>query len=70
MNCDYFGILGNPRAVNRFACEARCPWKKGLGRRSHRARMTWEKFNQMPRRYPLPPARMMRKGWQLRLVNL
>lgn len=55
---EYYGIRGNSRAINRFAYETRVLWKKWLGRRSQRARMTWEAFNRLLRRYPLPPARL------------
>jgi len=67
---NYYGIRGNSQAINRFAYEARCLWRKWLGRRSQRARMTWDKFNRLLRRYPLPPARLRRGGRQLRLANL
>ncbi len=32
-------------------------WKQWLARRSQRARMTWDKFFKLLRRYPLPPPR-------------
>jgi group II intron reverse transcriptase/maturase len=67
---NYYGIQGNSMAIGRFALEARRLWRKWLGRRSQRARMTWEKFNRLLRRYPLPPARLPRRGRQLRLANL
>jgi len=54
----YYGIRGNSRAINRFAYEARVLWKKWLERRSQRARMTWEAFNRLLTKYPLPPARL------------
>jgi len=66
---NYYGIRGNSQAIGRFAYEARRLWKKWLGRRSQRARMTWDKFNRLLKRYPLPPARL-RPGRQLRLANL
>jgi len=65
----YYGIQGNSQAINRFAYEVRRLWKKWLGRRSQRARLTWVKFNRLLKRYPLPPARLPR-GRQLRLANL
>ncbi len=66
----YFGIRGNSKGITRFAHEARCLWKKWLGRRSQRAYLTWAKFNRMLKRHPLPPARL-RPGWrQRRLAKL
>jgi len=67
---NYYGLRGNSSSINRFAYEVRRLWKKWLGRRSQRARMTWEKFNRLLRRYPLPPARVRRRGKQYRLANL
>lgn len=67
---NYYGIRGNSPAINRFAYEARRLWRKWLGRRSQRAKVTWEQFNRLLRKYPLPPARLGRGGRQLRLANL
>ena len=33
-------------------------WRKWLGRRSWRGRMTWERFARLHNTYPLPPARI------------
>ena len=54
----YYGIRGNSRAINRFAYETRVLWKKWLARRSQRGSMTWEAFNRLLAKYPLPPARL------------
>ena len=54
----YYGIRGNSRAINRFAYETRVLWRKWLSRRSQRAWMTWEAFNRLLVRYPLPPTRL------------
>lgn len=51
---NYFGITGNSRALVRFGYEVRCAWRKWLDRRSNRAHMTWERFNLLLSRYPLP----------------
>jgi group II intron reverse transcriptase/maturase len=67
---NYYGIRGNSDAISSFAHEVRRLWRKSLGRRSQRARMTWEKFHRLLRRYPLPPARLRARGRQLRLANL
>ncbi len=67
---NYYGLRGNSESINRFAYEARRLWKKWLGRRSQRARMTWEKFNRLLQRYPLPPARLRQRPKQYRLAKL
>jgi RNA-directed DNA polymerase len=51
---NYYGILGNSRALARFHFEVGRLWRKWLDRRSHKARMTWVRFNRLLRRYPLP----------------
>ena len=33
-------------------------WQKWLSRRSDRARIPWERFDELERRYALPPARL------------
>lgn len=50
----YFGITGNASALARFRHEAQRIWKKWLGRRSQRGRC-WDWFNQLQKRFPLPP---------------
>jgi RNA-directed DNA polymerase len=49
----YYGITGNARALNQFRFQAEHVWGKWLSRRSSRG-MTWERFNRLLRRYPLP----------------
>jgi RNA-directed DNA polymerase len=51
---NYYGILGNSRALARFHYEVGRLWRKWLDRRSHKARMTWVRFNRLLERYPLP----------------
>lgn len=52
----YFGIIGNSNAISRFAYETRQVLMKCLRRRSghHANRWTWERFNCLLRRNPLP----------------
>jgi group II intron reverse transcriptase/maturase len=50
----YFGITGNARALSRFLYAVQRGWRKWLDRRSQRARMNWEKFSRLLKRYPLP----------------
>ena len=53
----YYGITGNSLRLARFRHEVERIWYKWLGRRSRRARMSWERFGELLKRYPLPPAR-------------
>ena len=53
----YYGITGNSLRLARFRHEVERIWFKWLGRRSRRARMSWERFGELLKRYPLPPAR-------------
>lgn len=65
----YYGIRGNSAAINRFRYRARRLWHKWLSRRSQRrSSMTWERFERLERRHPLPPARLRPRPRQLRLA--
>jgi group II intron reverse transcriptase/maturase len=55
---NYYGLRGNSKALSQFLHEVRRLWYKWLGRRSQRTRLTWEAFNRLLKRYPLPPARL------------
>lgn len=55
----YFGITGNFHALHRFRFEVERLWRKWLGRRSWRGRMTWERFARLRNTYPLPAARVV-----------
>ncbi len=61
----YFGITGNFRAIERYRTQVQNLWKRWLGRRSHRARMTWERFQRILKRYPLPKARVIHSIYRL-----
>jgi group II intron reverse transcriptase/maturase len=56
----YFGITGNYEALQRFYESTRRVWRKWLGRRSQKARMTWDRMEQLLQRYPLPLPRIKR----------
>jgi RNA-directed DNA polymerase len=55
----YYGITGNSRALHSFYERVRRIWRDWLNRRSQRARMTWLRYAQLLRRYPLPPPRIV-----------
>lgn len=56
----YFGIIGNSKAINCFAYETRRWLMKCLRRRSghHAHRWTWERFNRLLQKNPLPNPRI------------
>jgi group II intron reverse transcriptase/maturase len=51
---NYYGITGNYRALSCFLEEVQIIWRKWLDRRSQRRRMSYETFNRVISRYPLP----------------
>jgi group II intron reverse transcriptase/maturase len=51
----YYGITGNAVALSRFRTAVTRSWRKWLSRRSRKGRCTWERFNRMLERRPLPP---------------
>lgn len=51
---EYYGLVGNARALWKLRHELRRMWRYWLNRRSQRARMTWERFARLCRRFPLP----------------
>lgn len=61
----YYGITGNSDAIHRFHDNVERIWRKWLDRRSHRGRMSWDRMALLLKRYPLPPARLVRPfAWQ------
>ena len=60
---NYFGINGNVRSLKRLLHHARRVWHKWLNRRSQRSRLNWERFNDLLKTFPLPPARVYTPIW-------
>ena len=58
----YYGIVGNYDALRRLRRQVARIWCKWLGRRSHKARYSWDRFNQLLRRLPLPEPTMYHGG--------
>ncbi|HEU0020672.1 MAG TPA: hypothetical protein VFR55_03225 [Dehalococcoidia bacterium] len=54
----YYGLTGNYEALVRFRWEVRRTWYKWLCRRSQRGRMSWDDYQRLLGRYPLPPPRV------------
>jgi hypothetical protein len=57
-NYAYFGLPSNHRSLSGFYLEVRRLWYRSLMRRSQR-RMTWESYNALLERFPLPTPRIM-----------
>ena len=55
----YYGITGNWQRLADFEYVVRRIWRHWLDRRSRSARMNWERFNQVLKRYPLPRAKVV-----------
>jgi group II intron reverse transcriptase/maturase len=60
----YFGITSNYPALARFAFAIKCSWRKWLSRRSQKAYLSWEKFERLLRRYPLPKPRVVHSAYR------
>src|SRR5205085_681121 len=50
----YYGIRANFRCLEQFYRGTLCLWRKWLSRRSQKAYLSWEKFNRILKRHPLP----------------
>ena len=57
----YYGVTDNFEAIRRFKREAEKLLFRWLNRRGNRRSLTWEQFNLMRKRFPLPRPRLMVK---------
>ena len=53
----YYGVQSNFRALSSFHHQVRRIWYRSLRRRSQR-RLTWDRFNELLERFPLPKPRL------------
>jgi len=53
----YYGVSDNAKSINSFSYWVTLTLFKWLNRRGKRGCYTWEKFNKLLKRYPLPKAR-------------
>ena len=56
----YFGLTCNMRRVSAFRKAVRYAWFTWLSRRAERRSLTWSEFDQLEKRWPLPPPRLPR----------
>jgi group II intron reverse transcriptase/maturase len=60
---NYFGVSGNFRSLLLVNEQAKRSWYKWLCRRSQRTRLTWERFADLLRDFPLPRPRIIVRIW-------
>jgi hypothetical protein len=60
---NYFGVSGNFRSLVPLVEETKRNWLKWLRRRSNRSRLTWERFDALLERFPLPRPRICVRIW-------
>ena len=54
----YYGVSDNARKIGLFAAEVRTLLYRWLNRRSNRGLMSWEKFDKLLKKFPLPRPRI------------
>lgn len=55
----YYGITGNAACLESFRLQVGLTWYKWLRRRAQKRTLSWERFNEMLIRYPLPSPRIV-----------
>ena len=60
---NYFGVNGNVPCLQHVLRACTVVWHKWLNRRSQRASKTWDEFNDLLQRYPLPQASVRVQLW-------
>jgi RNA-directed DNA polymerase len=59
----YFGVNDNQKSLGKLVYWATKAWYKWLNRRSQRARLNWERFQDLLKDYPLPKPRVYVNLW-------
>ncbi len=55
---NYYGLRGNSVRLSSFRYQVTHIWRKWLSRRSHKARLNWDRMRELLRRHPLPRLRI------------
>jgi RNA-directed DNA polymerase len=55
----YYGITGNMEALHRYRDRVLGLWRQWLGRRRQNGALSWSRFMDLLKRFPLPPARVV-----------
>jgi group II intron reverse transcriptase/maturase len=61
---NYFGVNGNMPSLRGFVAQVKRGWFKWLNRRSQRARLNWERYEDLLRDLPLPQPRIVVSIWR------
>jgi group II intron reverse transcriptase/maturase len=60
---NYFGVNGNVSALLHVVYACGVAWHRWLNRRSQRSRLSWTRFGDLLRRFPLPKAKTYVQLW-------
>lgn len=60
---NYFGVNGNRQSMQLLRSHTERSWHKWLNRRSQRSRLTWDRFGDFLKAYPLPKADIRVQIW-------
>ena len=61
---NYFGVSGNIISLKKLAARAKRAWFKWLNRRSQRSSLTWDRYIDLLRDFPLPKPRIVVNIWR------
>jgi group II intron reverse transcriptase/maturase len=61
---NYFGVNGNTESLKRLVDQVCRIWFKWLNRRSQRSRLTWGRYKDLLRDFPLPTPRVIVPIWR------
>lgn len=61
---NYFGVSGNGKQLERLLRSAKYAWKKWLGRRDGRTKMSWQRMDAIFKRFPLPKPQVKINLWK------
>ena len=59
-HCGYYGLTGNGKRLAWFRYQVIRTWRKWLSRRHRAGRLNWDRMNELLKRHPLPPVKVMR----------
>jgi hypothetical protein len=64
-HCGYYGLTGNGKRLGWFRYQVIRAWRKWLSRRHRAGRLHWDRMNEILKRHPMPPAKVMRSIYVL-----
>ncbi len=59
-HCGYYGLTGNHKRLGWFRWQMIRSWRTWLSRRRRAGHLNWARMDELLRRHPLPPAKVMR----------